>query len=149
MNERRLAFVTDASSTEGRAAAQALRDAGFEVHPIDASRPDAAARLVRETLRPKSETTAGENEPPGTFGEALAPYAERMRKLNLPAAFVAALLEPGATLEESAVAMRSAGMPNKNERSLTHDVLEALADAGFLRRGTATSYHVQRAADEV
>ena len=65
----------------------------------------------------------------------------------LPAAFIASLLEPGVTLEESAVAMRWAGMPNKNERALTHDVLEALADAAFLSRAAGGTYRVERSAE--
>jgi short-subunit dehydrogenase len=73
---------------------------------------------------------------------ALAPHESRMRRLNLSADFVGKLLVPGATLETGEVAMRWAGMPNKNERSLTHDVLESLADARLLTRTGDDVYQV-------
>ncbi|MBV9102461.1 MAG: hypothetical protein JO060_02660, partial [Candidatus Eremiobacteraeota bacterium] len=44
------------------------------------------------------------------------------------------------------VALRWAGMPNKNERGLVHDVLEALSDAGFLERYGDGRYAVVRTA---
>lgn len=71
-----------------------------------------------------------------------------MRKLNLSAAFVRALLVPGDELELGDVALRWAGMPNKNERGLTHDVLDALADAGYLDRLDGDRYRVLRGADD-
>jgi hypothetical protein len=70
-----------------------------------------------------------------------------MKKLNLTADFVAGLLVTGATLELGEVALRWAGMPNKNERALTLDVLEALAEANFLAREGPQRYRVIQAAD--
>jgi hypothetical protein len=84
---------------------------------------------------------------PAAFAAALAPHAARMKKLNLSADFVAGLLVPGATLELGEVALRWAGMPNKNERALTLDVLEALAGANFLAREGPQSYRVIKAPD--
>jgi hypothetical protein len=55
-----------------------------------------------------------------------------MERVNLPAAFVRALLEPEATIELHDAAMRWAGMPNKNERAALREVLDALAAAGFV-----------------
>ncbi len=148
MSARRIAFLTDTASPEARRAVEALEGAGFEVHSITAERPDAAARLVREALRPEREPRIPADVGlPMSLAEALAPFAERMRKLNLSSAFVASLLDPGTTLEESAVAMRWAGMPNKNERGLTREILEALADAGFLSRITPSAYRVERPAE--
>ena len=78
------------------------------------------------------------------FEAALAPLGARMHKLNLRAEFVRGLLEAGAELELGDVAMRWAGMPNKNERTLTHEVLEALTEAGFLERSAGDRYLVLR-----
>jgi hypothetical protein len=139
--------LSDTASASARPAVEALELAGFEVHAIEPERPDAAARLVRDSLRPKRETSGAADAGSASLDAALAVQAERMRKLNLPAAFIVKLLEPGATLEESAVAMRWAGMPNKNERALTHEVLEALADAEFLSRVASGTYRVERSAD--
>jgi hypothetical protein len=147
MSARKIAFLSDTVSAAARSAVEALESAGFEVHAIEPERPDAAARSVRDALRPKRETGAAADGASASLALALAAQAERMRKLNLPAAFIASLLEPGATLEESAVAMRWAGMPNKNERALTHDVLEALADAAFLSRVAGGTYRVERGGD--
>jgi hypothetical protein len=146
MSRRKIAFLSDTASDAALVAIAALEQAGFEVHAIEAERPDAAARSVRDALRPKRETRPDPGAAPASLATALEPHAERMRKLNLSVAFVATLLEPGATLEESAVAMRWAGMPNKNERALTHEVLEALADSAFLTRLASGTYRVERPA---
>jgi short-subunit dehydrogenase len=79
---------------------------------------------------------------------ALSPHASRMKKLNLSTAFVAGILKPGSDLELGDVAMRWAGMPNKNERALTNDVLDALAAAGYLEHLEPERYRVLRAAEE-
>lgn len=63
---------------------------------------------------------------------ALEPLARRMERSGLRIQFVRDLLQPGARLELGEVAMRWAGMPNKHERALTQDVLQALAAAGYL-----------------
>ncbi len=77
----------------------------------------------------------------------LAPLASRMQRLKLGAPFVRALLEPGSVLEAGEVALRWAGMPNKNERALTNEVLETLASAGYLERGAPGAYRVLRGAE--
>ncbi len=81
------------------------------------------------------------------FDAALEAPSRRMQKLNLRTAFVRELLEPGAELDLGDVALRWAGMPNKNERALTHEVLEALANAGFLGRIDEEHYRVLRGPD--
>lgn len=89
-----------------------------------------------------------EVEPRSPFEDALAAHAVRMRKLNLSSAFVASLLVvTGRTLDVGDVSLRWAGMPNKNERALTSEVLESLADAGFLTRSGDERYVVVRSAD--
>ncbi|GAC1583531.1 MAG: hypothetical protein NVS3B28_03130 [Candidatus Velthaea sp.] len=79
------------------------------------------------------------------FESALEPHRRRMEKLKLSESFVRDLLAPHATLDAGEVAMRWAGMPNKNERALTSDVLDALADAGYLKKSSEHAYDVVRA----
>lgn len=85
---------------------------------------------------------------PASFEATLEPHANRMRKLNLSSTFVASLLVPGRELELGDVALRWAGMPNKNERALTQEVLEALADAGFVTRNGPDQYTALRSPSE-
>ncbi len=82
------------------------------------------------------------------FEIALEPNASRMRRLNMSSTFLASLLaNPGQTLETDDVALRWAGMPNKNERALTHEVLETLAGTGYLARAGDDRYVVVRSAE--
>ncbi len=78
---------------------------------------------------------------------ALAPVARRMERVKLSSGFVRDALVPGATLELNELAMRWAGMPNKNERAALREVLEALESAGYLQREGEDSWSVTRAAD--
>jgi 3-oxoacyl-[acyl-carrier protein] reductase len=72
--------------------------------------------------------------PVGTpFERALEPLQRRMERVKLPESFVRSLLVADATIELHDAAMRWAGMPNKNERAAMHEVLNALAEAGFLQ----------------
>lgn len=90
-------------------------------------------------------------EPPAAsasaFTAALEPLARRMERVKLPWAFVRSILVPGASLSLHETAMRWAGMPNKNERAALHDVLDALAGAGYLERTGEETWSVVRAAD--
>jgi hypothetical protein len=100
---------------------------------------------TRETPQAQ-ETTAGgsdENEADTRLTDALAPLANRMERLKLSRAFVAGLLQPGATLDVADVALRWAGMPNKNERALTQEVLGTLAAAGLLEPTAEGVYRVR------
>jgi len=81
------------------------------------------------------------------FEDALAPVERRMERVRLPAAFVRALLVPGAAVDLHDAAMRWAGMPNKNERAAMHEVLNALADAGFLAPDGEERWRVLRGPD--
>lgn len=129
------------------------------IEVVSTEEPPVEEPLVEETPRSDAEmvaaavaaAVAGASEShdidPKTFTGALAPLAGRMKKLNLREGFVRALLAPGSELELGHVAMRWAGMPNKNERGLTSDVLDALARAGFLERVDDERYAVLREAD--
>jgi short-subunit dehydrogenase len=90
--------------------------------------PDAAPTPV---LAPPVEAPAAA-APATSFDDALEPLARRMERVKLSPAFVRGLLVDGAVLDPSEVAMRWAGMPNKNERAVTVAVLGALAEAGYL-----------------
>jgi short-subunit dehydrogenase len=69
-----------------------------------------------------------------SIDDALEPVRRRMERVKLSESFVRGLLQSDAVLDPSEIALRWAGMPNKNERAATHEVLEALADGGFLAR---------------
>jgi hypothetical protein len=81
------------------------------------------------------------------FEKALAPLARRMERVKLPAAFLRDALESGATLRLNTLAMRWAGMPNKNERAALREALDALAAAGYLRQTEEETWSVVRCAD--
>ncbi|MGB8518701.1 MAG: SDR family NAD(P)-dependent oxidoreductase, partial [Candidatus Tumulicola sp.] len=81
------------------------------------------------------------------FDDALAPVARRMERVKLPAQFLRDALVPGGTLELHELAMRWAGMPNKNERAALHEALEALAAAGYLESTGVETWSVVRAAE--
>ena len=91
-----------------------------------------------------SEANVVEGQPP-TLATALEAVARRMERVKLTQAFVESLLTPGATLALTEVAMRWAGMPNKNERAAMHEVLTALAEAGFIEPLSDETWHVVRA----
>jgi hypothetical protein len=80
-----------------------------------------------------------------TFADAIEPVRRRMERVKLSEGFVRDLLQPEAILDPAEVALRWAGMPNKNERAATVEVLDALAEAGFLVRD-GEHYRVVRAA---
>ncbi len=83
-----------------------------------------------------AETAQAEPSEPKelTFDEAIEPVRKRMERVKLNADFLRRLLHDGAVLDAGEVALSWAGMPNKNERAATVEVLDALADAGFLER---------------
>lgn len=89
------------------------------------------------------ETIAGADTP-DAFAAALAPVAHRMERVKLSVGFVRTLLVPEAQLELGDVAMQWAGMPNKNERAVTADVLGALAQSGFLTPIATDVWRVNR-----
>jgi short-subunit dehydrogenase len=82
-----------------------------------------------------------------TFEVALEPVARRMERVKLTPDFVRQTLVPDASIELNEVAMRWAGMPNKNERAAMREVLDALAAAGYLHPTGDETWKVLRAAD--
>lgn len=81
------------------------------------------------------------------FTAALEPVARRMERVKLPQSFLRHALSAGATLKLNALAMQWAGMPNKNERAVLREALDALAAAGYLEPVDEGVWTVARAAD--
>ena len=100
--------------------------------------PAPAPALAAEVLQTPARDTA-----PADFGAALEPLRRRMERVRLSESFVRDLLRADAVLDAHEVALQWAGMPNKNERAATVEVLDALCDAGFLQRD-AGRYRVLR-----
>ena len=88
-------------------------------------------------------------QPPSNaaLNEALEPLKRRLERVRLSREFIASLLVPGTTLQLSEVAMRWAGMPNKNERAATREVLEALETASYVAKTDAETWTVLKAGD--
>ncbi len=109
---------------------------------ISAPPPESFPRLDP----PQGPAKSTEPEPAGEMSDpltmALAEQRRRMEKLNLRLDYVRELLVPGRGLELGEVALGWAGMPNKNERALTNDVLDALAAAGLIEHVEPERYRV-------
>jgi short-subunit dehydrogenase len=84
-------------------------------------------------------------QPAPSFEAALEPVARRMERVKLSPTFVREALVPGATLELNEVAMRWAGMPNKNERAALREVFDALTASGYLEPIQEETWKVVRA----
>lgn len=82
-----------------------------------------------------------------SFEKALEPIARRMERVKLTADFLRQALVPGTTLKLNALAMRWAGMPNKNERAALREALDVLAAGGYLEQMEEETWRVVRAAD--
>ncbi len=91
----------------------------------------------------KGEKRAGTS----SFEKALEPVSRRMERVKLPQDFLREALVPDATLELNALAMRWAGMPNKNERAVLREALDTLAAGGYLEPMEEESWRVLRAAE--
>ena len=70
-----------------------------------------------------------------------------MERVKLSPDFLRAALIPDTTITLHDLAMRWAGMPNKNERAAMHEVLDALAAAGYLAPNGEETWLVVRAPD--
>jgi short-subunit dehydrogenase len=92
----------------------------------------------------EAETTTQRSD----FEAALEPVARRMERVKLPISFLQSIVIAGATLELNEVAMRWAGMPNKNERAALREVFEALTAGGYLESEGDERFRVARGADE-
>jgi short-subunit dehydrogenase len=105
---------------------------------------DSAQDRLREAEPSVVEGPAATN---ASFESALEPVARRMERVKLSRSFLHEALVPGATLELNALAMRWAGMPNKNERAALREVLDALTAGGYLEHMEDETWRVIRAAD--
>jgi len=106
--------------------------------PSSAPAPESRVKAPEPTMdRPPNNGVAA----------ALEPVARRMERLNVREEFVRGLLVPGTQFELGDVAMRWFGMPNKNERAVTAEVLEALTNAGYLEPAGENAWTVVKAAD--
>jgi short-subunit dehydrogenase len=105
--------VTDAEAMAALDRYASSDEAEAALHPADAAPSDPAAAA--------------------DFDAAVEPLRRRMERVKLSEQFVRDLLRTGAVLDAHEIALRWAGMPNKNERAATVEVLDALTDAGFLQ----------------
>jgi short-subunit dehydrogenase len=127
-----MARMPQLTGTKPRAEREAQMPLEIPSEPEPESQPEAAPISAPE---------------PASFDAALEPLARRMERSNLRSTFVRDLLVPETELTTGDVALRWAGMPNKHERALTQDVLDALAGAGYLERLEGERYRVVKPAD--
>ena len=99
-----------------------------------AAEPVAELPAAPEPPAPEAPVPPPPVEPAPGFDAAIDTVRRRMERVRLGEQFVRGLLHHGAVLDPNDVALQWAGMPNKNERAATIDVLEALAEGGFLQR---------------
>jgi short-subunit dehydrogenase len=104
-------------------------------------------RVRAEPIDTPEEPQAQERAQQTSFERALEPVARRMERVKLSPSFIREALVPGAVLELNELAMRWAGMPNKNERAVMREVLDALAAGGYLQALEEEKWRVVRAAD--
>ena len=105
-----------------------------------------AATPLAALAEPPRDDAARDASPSGAFDAALEPVRRRMERVKLRDDFVRGLLHDGDVLDVHEVALRWAGMPNKNERAVTVEVLDALTSAGYLDRD-GERYRVLREPD--
>lgn len=103
--------------------------------------PPAADLVCDEPAQPEPTIEVADND----FESIIDPVRRRMERVKLPESFVRSLLLPGETIELNEAAMRWAGMPNKNERAALHEVLDALAQGGYLEAESEDRWKVLRA----
>ena len=108
--------------------------------------PTAPPPISLQPIAPPHEATTDAPDL-SPFDLAIANEVARMAKFKMSTNFVRSVLVPGSDIELGEVAMRWAGMPNKHERALTNDVLDALASAGYLEHLEPEHYRVRRAAE--
>jgi short-subunit dehydrogenase len=104
-------------------------------------------RVQAKPISQPEETKPEEPAQLAPFERALVPVARRMERVKLSPAFLREALVPGAMLELNELAMRWAGMPNKNERAVMREALDALASGGYLQALAEETWRVVRAAD--
>ncbi len=121
----------------GRFTARRIAEPADRCHP-ERSVPNSSKGAQSKGAGPEKSTT---------FDAALEPVARRMERVKLSPNFLREVLVPDSTLELNALAMRWAGMPNKNERAALREALEALESGGYLERVEEETWRVVRAAD--
>jgi short-subunit dehydrogenase len=114
-------------------------DAATPARPAPAPQPEPAAVAPQVA----AETSKSLADP---FEAALEPVARRMERVKLSPTFVRDALNASGDLELNELAMRWAGMPNKNERAALHEVLDALTGAGYLQSTGDETWKVLRTA---
>jgi uncharacterized oxidoreductase len=134
---------TEAAPEVPRPAAPAAIENAMLQSAESAKRAGAATHNVITSAAPTAE--AASEGPP--LDLALELVARRMERVKLTPAFIRDSLTPGATLELNEVAMRWAGMPNKNERAVMREVFAALTAAGYLHQTGDETWKVLRAAN--
>lgn len=110
----------------------------------------AIPHVAEPELRPAPQPGPAPDPMPSgeSLESALSPVAHRMERVKLPISFVRGLLQrAGTRIELGDAAMRWAGMPNKNERAALREVLEVLAQSGYVEPAADETWIVRRAAD--
>jgi short-subunit dehydrogenase len=106
-----------------------------------------AAKPLEKTAVPQPHTQLAPVEPAaGSFDAALEPVARRMERVKLSPTFIRDALQSPGEVELNDLAMRWAGMPNKNERAALREVLDALTNAGYLQSTGDETWKVLRTA---
>jgi len=114
------------------------------------TRDDSNNSVIPSLSRDDANNSAALRQAQGdtaSFETALEPVARRMERVKLSQTFLRDALQPGATIELNDIAMRWAGMPNKNERAAMHEALDALTAGGYLEPKGDETWTVVRAAD--
>jgi short-subunit dehydrogenase len=135
------------SAPEGETQPQNGTQPESEVRSESDAQPESSLEPPPAAPEPAPEGAPAPAEAGDGVSVALEPVARRMERVNLNEEFVRGLLVPGALLELGDVAMRWAGMPNKNERAVTAEVLDALAQAGYLEPSGENAWRVVKAPD--
>ncbi|MBV9233921.1 MAG: SDR family NAD(P)-dependent oxidoreductase [Candidatus Eremiobacteraeota bacterium] len=123
--------------------------AGTLADPLIRARfaPRPVATAYEEPIPPcHPELVEGRHSHTPSMEAALEPLARRMERVKLPQSFLREALVADQTLEFNALAMRWAGMPNKNERAALREALDALAAAGYLQPLEDEKWQVLRSA---
>ncbi len=151
---RILAAVDTRPATVAGVPVQAVAIALGEAFPLLADL--AMNRIIDKPATPTPDAAPAEpalTPPPiaaverSTFVQALEPVARRIERAKLSPDFLAGLLVPQDELHLTDVAMRWAGMPNKNERAAMAEALEALAAGGFLQKTGDETWRVLHSAE--
>ena len=113
--------------------------------PVDASQPHEMpqAPVPQPQPQPSPAPASGLDD---CFDAVLQAVARRMERVNLSPSFIREALEGKDELELNDLAMRWAGMPNKNECAALREVLDALTNAGYLQSTGDETWKVLRTA---